>query len=85
MRWKTAGIAWDRTRAFPIENANEGYIRINLQGREPEGTVQPGEDYHASVRYAGRDCAHPGQSGRRSSRRHTRFTRRTRSLPRPMP
>jgi predicted AlkP superfamily phosphohydrolase/phosphomutase len=47
MRWKTARIAWDRTRAFPIENANEGYIRINLQGREPEGTVQPGTDYHA--------------------------------------
>jgi predicted AlkP superfamily phosphohydrolase/phosphomutase len=46
MRWKTAGIAWDRTRAFPIENANEGYIRVNLRGREPQGTVQPGNDYH---------------------------------------
>jgi predicted AlkP superfamily phosphohydrolase/phosphomutase len=45
MRWKTAGIAWERTRAFLIENANEGYLRINLAGREPEGTVQPGEDY----------------------------------------
>jgi predicted AlkP superfamily phosphohydrolase/phosphomutase len=45
MRWKTATIAWDRTRAFIIENANEGFIRINLKGREPEGVVQSGEDY----------------------------------------
>ena len=45
LRWKTAGIAWPRTRAFVIENANEGYIRINLKGREPEGTVSPGSDY----------------------------------------
>jgi predicted AlkP superfamily phosphohydrolase/phosphomutase len=47
MRWKTAGIAWERTRAFPIENANEGYIRVNLKGREPQGVVQPGQDYQA--------------------------------------
>jgi predicted dehydrogenase/predicted AlkP superfamily phosphohydrolase/phosphomutase len=45
LRWKTAGIAWDRTRAFLIENANEGYIRVNLKGREPEGIVAPGPDY----------------------------------------
>jgi predicted AlkP superfamily phosphohydrolase/phosphomutase len=45
LRWKTAGIAWDRTKAFVIENANEGFIRINLKGREPEGIVQAGEEY----------------------------------------
>lgn len=45
LRWKTAGISWPRTRAFVIENANEGYIRINLKGREPEGTVSPGSEY----------------------------------------
>ena len=45
LRWKTAGIAWERTRAFIIENANEGFIRINLRGREPQGIVQPGEEY----------------------------------------
>jgi predicted dehydrogenase/predicted AlkP superfamily phosphohydrolase/phosphomutase len=45
LRWKTAGIAWDRTSAFLIENANEGYIRVNLRGREPEGVVEPGRDY----------------------------------------
>jgi predicted AlkP superfamily phosphohydrolase/phosphomutase len=47
LRWKIAGIAWDRTRAFLIENANEGYIRINLKGREPQGTVEPGRDYES--------------------------------------
>ena len=43
--WKTAGIAWEHTRAFLIENANEGYIRINLKGREPQGIVEPGAEY----------------------------------------
>jgi predicted AlkP superfamily phosphohydrolase/phosphomutase len=47
LRWKTAGIAWEHTRAFLIENANEGYIRINLQGREPQGIVAPGAEYDA--------------------------------------
>jgi predicted AlkP superfamily phosphohydrolase/phosphomutase len=45
LRWKTAGIVWEHTRAFLIENANEGYIRVNLQGREPLGTVAPGKEY----------------------------------------
>jgi predicted AlkP superfamily phosphohydrolase/phosphomutase len=46
LRWKNA-IAWDRTRAFLIENANEGYLRINLKGREPLGIVEPGAEYQA--------------------------------------
>lgn len=45
LRWKTSGISWSQTRAFLIENANEGYVRINLRGREPEGTVEPGKEY----------------------------------------
>jgi predicted AlkP superfamily phosphohydrolase/phosphomutase len=45
LRWKTAGVSWQHTRAFLIENANEGYIRINLKGREPEGIVEPGKEY----------------------------------------
>jgi len=45
LRWKTAGITWEQTRAFLIENANEGYIRINLKGREPQGTVEPSAEY----------------------------------------
>lgn len=47
MHWKTADIDWASTRAFVIENANEGYIRVNLKGREPQGTVEPGADYEA--------------------------------------
>jgi predicted dehydrogenase/predicted AlkP superfamily phosphohydrolase/phosphomutase len=46
LKWKTAGIAWNQTRAFLIENANEGYIRINLKGREPQGIVEPGREYN---------------------------------------
>jgi predicted AlkP superfamily phosphohydrolase/phosphomutase len=45
LRWKTAGISWQHTRAFLIENANEGYIRVNLKGREPQGIVAPGAEY----------------------------------------
>jgi predicted AlkP superfamily phosphohydrolase/phosphomutase len=44
-RWMTADIDWSRTRAFCIPNANEGYIRVNLRGREPEGIVEPGAHY----------------------------------------
>ncbi len=45
-RWMTAETVWSRTRAFPISNANEGFVRLNLAGREPEGIVRPG-DYDA--------------------------------------
>ena len=45
LHWKTEGIDWSKTKAFTIENANEGYVRINVEGREPEGIVQPGSDY----------------------------------------
>ena len=47
MHWKTADVQWSRTRAFVIENANEGYIRVNLKGREPQGIVEGGEEYDA--------------------------------------
>lgn len=45
LHWKTADINWARTRAFLIDNANEGYVRINLKGREPQGIVEPGREY----------------------------------------
>ena len=45
-----SGIDWQRTRAFflPTEHF-QGFIRINLQGREPEGIV-PVSDYDALCR-----------------------------------
>jgi predicted AlkP superfamily phosphohydrolase/phosphomutase len=45
LHWKTADISWQHTRAFLIENANEGYVRLNLKGREPQGVVEPGKEY----------------------------------------
>ncbi len=37
---------WPRMKAFALPTFSEGYIRINLAGREPAGIVQP-EDYDA--------------------------------------
>jgi predicted AlkP superfamily phosphohydrolase/phosphomutase len=37
-------VDWSKTRAF---FTNEGGIRINLLGREPQGIVAPGEEYEA--------------------------------------
>ncbi|MCA1992823.1 MAG: alkaline phosphatase family protein [Coleofasciculus sp. S288] len=37
---------WPKMKAFAIPSFSEGYIRINLQGREPEGLV-PLEEYDA--------------------------------------
>jgi len=48
-RVDTADIDWARTRAFCLPTDLEGYIRINLQGREPAGTVAPGADYEAVI------------------------------------
>jgi predicted AlkP superfamily phosphohydrolase/phosphomutase len=36
---------WSRTRAFTLPTDLEGCIRINLQGREPEGIIEPGAQY----------------------------------------
>jgi predicted AlkP superfamily phosphohydrolase/phosphomutase len=49
MRWLNADIVWSETRAFPISNANEGYVRVNLKGREPQGIVAPGAEYDRLV------------------------------------
>ncbi|MEM9002158.1 MAG: alkaline phosphatase family protein [Cyanobacteria bacterium P01_F01_bin.86] len=45
-----SGIDWQRTRAFSIPTEHfQGFIRINLEGREPAGTV-PLSDYDALCR-----------------------------------
>ncbi|RPJ41772.1 MAG: hypothetical protein EHM19_11170, partial [Candidatus Latescibacterota bacterium] len=43
-RWASYGIDWERTQAYVVPNANEGYVRLNLEGREPGGTVEPGTE-----------------------------------------
>ena len=40
--WATGGINWHTTRAFPLRADLQGYVRINLAGREPKGIVEPG-------------------------------------------
>ncbi|MEB3830224.1 alkaline phosphatase family protein [Phormidium sp. CCY1219] len=37
---------WPQMKAFALPSFSEGYIRINLKGREPHGIVDPA-DYHA--------------------------------------
>lgn len=40
-RWTTGGMQWEKTPAFTLRADLNGYIRINLQGREPRGIVSP--------------------------------------------
>lgn len=46
-RVDTADIDWSRTRAYCLPTDLEGYIRVNLRGREPQGIVEPGPDYES--------------------------------------
>ena len=45
--WRSGGIDWRRTRAFAAFGDLEGYIRINLRGREAQGIVAPGAEAEA--------------------------------------
>jgi predicted AlkP superfamily phosphohydrolase/phosphomutase len=49
-RVDTATIEWSRTRAYCLPTDLEGCIRINLEGREPEGRVAPGAEYETACR-----------------------------------
>ncbi len=40
-----AGVDWKRTRAYAV--GTMGNVYVNLKGREPEGTVEPGPEYEA--------------------------------------
>lgn len=48
-RVDTADIDWTRTRAFWLPTDLEGCIRVNLKGREPQGTVEPGAEFERVV------------------------------------
>lgn len=43
--WSAGMFDWSRTRFFPLPMDHAGYLRVNLQGREPQGVVLPGEAY----------------------------------------
>ncbi len=41
------GVAnWQKTVAFAIPSLYTSFLYVNVHGREPEGIVEPGEDYH---------------------------------------
>ncbi|HJR15743.1 MAG TPA: alkaline phosphatase family protein [Gemmatimonadales bacterium] len=40
-RWTTGGMKWDQTQAFTLRADLNGYIRLNMRGREPAGVVPP--------------------------------------------
>jgi len=42
-RLELRGIDWSRTAAFCHPADNQGYIRLNLRGRERDGIVDPGD------------------------------------------
>lgn len=41
------GTDWTRTRAFSIPSAFQSFVRVNLRGREPQGSVTSGVEYEA--------------------------------------
>lgn len=41
LKWANSNIDWSRTSVFCIPNSNEAYLRVNLEGREPLGRVDP--------------------------------------------
>ena len=45
--WRTSGLDWSTTKAFAFLPDLQGYVRINLAGREAKGIVQPGPEYDA--------------------------------------
>lgn len=42
-RLELRGIDWSRTRAFALPADNQGYVRLNVRGREREGIVEPAD------------------------------------------
>jgi predicted AlkP superfamily phosphohydrolase/phosphomutase len=41
------GSDWSRTTAFVVPSFYNGFVRVNVRGREPEGIVDPGDEYEA--------------------------------------
>ena len=48
---------WSKSVAFGMPTLYTGYIRINLRGREPQGIVEPGEEYDRVVAQIAEDFA----------------------------
>jgi predicted AlkP superfamily phosphohydrolase/phosphomutase len=46
---------WSRSVAFGMPTLYTGYVRINLKGREPQGIVEPGNEYRQVVEQIAED------------------------------
>lgn len=44
-RWAAGGVDWDTTTAFALRADHQGYVRVNLRGREARGIVEPGAPF----------------------------------------
>ncbi len=51
-RLELRGIDWAQTAAFAHPADNQGYVRLNLRGRERDGVVDPGEAEELMARIA---------------------------------
>lgn len=47
MFWRKENIDWSQTPAITLMSDLQGFIRINLKGRESQGIVEPGAPYDA--------------------------------------
>jgi predicted AlkP superfamily phosphohydrolase/phosphomutase len=43
--WRSGNVDWSNTKVFSLLADLQGYIRINLKGREKEGVVEKGGEY----------------------------------------
>jgi predicted AlkP superfamily phosphohydrolase/phosphomutase len=48
--WRLRGTRVEAARVLPLVADLQGYLRINLRGREPRGLVEPGAEEHALSR-----------------------------------
>jgi hypothetical protein len=45
------GLDWTRTHGFALPSSGEGYLRLNLAGREAQGSLEaPGDEYRSRLR-----------------------------------
>ncbi len=49
-RVDSADIDWSATRAYSLPTDLEGYVRLNLCGREPQGIVAQGAEHEQAIR-----------------------------------
>jgi predicted AlkP superfamily phosphohydrolase/phosphomutase len=50
-----ARLDWSRTRAIVLPTDRNSYVRINVRGREPQGVVEPGQAYEATLQMIERE------------------------------